>query len=699
MPPVVALCLALAVIFAIRLHLAMQHLDMGADLANYWLTTQQVFGHDPMGMGLLRPPLLALPVKLLTTLFGTLAGLKMLGVLASVGMGIPFYLLARRVASKCVAAIASVLFVLWPTNSELLSWSYLTIIGMTLFMLIAYFFMRVLDKPTKLNIVGTAICASLLVGFHQLSLLFTVSFMAVFLAVLLIVSRPLMRLRAKVLAITISLSIVLSLPYVFLYSHLVSTMSLLEGRANLNYIAPVSFWSDMMHKLPDMFPHELWPLCVIALVVLIVVGAVCIGVGLARMTRDNRLTAIFCVALFFFALVVTYLPLRQPFANLSWRAHYWMYISILIFLGAGLSSLIGTYKAKLLRLWYTSAPLAMCILLVAPTLTITISQGMIRQRVNSETYLTDDHWAVVQWLKNNAGDKAVVVYPYPLGWWITSESLKDTFELGNRTSLVYERQIGESLAADHVLSRDWGIENGNLSLAFSTPYEGQDNPLLKVYTGGIYQDAFSIDNSIFGEAVSIERTGDGATITYKSVVETISLDPNANKTTVRYTFKGQAARTIGLRIDIPWWKFTDIEAIGNTANMSQIMQAAYDAWVKVDITISVAVTDGIIESLTPSYAKDCIIAHCALDGPGASVTFTFDVSARSFIGCSEVSFYSVPDILRENNIGYVVFDSQYYVYLWDGISVDTMLWFDSCPYYRLAYEAGMVKVYEVCLSE
>ena len=86
----------------------MRHLDMGPDIANYLSTMHTVFGEAPSGVGLDRPPFIALPLKLFTLVLGDLTGVKVLGLLTSVLIGVPVYLLARRISSPWIAVAATI---------------------------------------------------------------------------------------------------------------------------------------------------------------------------------------------------------------------------------------------------------------------------------------------------------------------------------------------------------------------------------------------------------------------------------------------------------------------------------------------------------------------------------------------------------------------------------------------------------------
>ena len=173
--PMLTLLISLTVVFVIRCCIAAGHLDMGCDIATYLATTNAFFGQDPTGFGLDRPPLIALPVKVFALVFGDLNGVKLLGILLSVAIGIPFYLIAKRISHPWIAVAMTIVFVLTPAYSDMLTWGYITMFGMMFGLpdlaLLPPGTRHSRRRPTSFL---TGLFASFIVGFHQLSLAFFV---------------------------------------------------------------------------------------------------------------------------------------------------------------------------------------------------------------------------------------------------------------------------------------------------------------------------------------------------------------------------------------------------------------------------------------------------------------------------------------------------------------------------------------------
>ena len=147
----VLLGLALGFAFGLKFSLVQDQITLSGDPANYLSTMNGVFWGDETGLGLARPPLIAIPMKVFTTLFGVLSGIKVLGVLAAVSIGIPFYLLARRFSSGYIAVMTTLLFVFSSPYSDMVAWGFLMFFGLFFIFLTIHLVLRLLERPTNLD--------------------------------------------------------------------------------------------------------------------------------------------------------------------------------------------------------------------------------------------------------------------------------------------------------------------------------------------------------------------------------------------------------------------------------------------------------------------------------------------------------------------------------------------------------------------
>lgn len=100
----------------------------------------------------------------------------------------------------------------------MLSWGYITIIGIFFILLTLHFFLLVFEKPSKGNIILTGLFASLIGGFHQVCFLIFVALIILFLVALLAFNRKQLLGNYRPLAATVAIGFAFSIPYVSIMS-------------------------------------------------------------------------------------------------------------------------------------------------------------------------------------------------------------------------------------------------------------------------------------------------------------------------------------------------------------------------------------------------------------------------------------------------------------------------------------------------
>ena len=90
----------------------------------------------------------------------------------------------------------------------------------------------------------------------------------------------------------------------------------------------------------------------------------------------------------------------------------------------------------------------------------------------------------------------MATYPESLGWWIEGEAGRTAFQTTDRDMVPYGFEAEQSLQTERILSRNQGLENGRIRLAYGYPYTGvPGNPVLGAYVGGQYQDLLMFDDA------------------------------------------------------------------------------------------------------------------------------------------------------------------------------------------------------------
>jgi len=692
---VIVLTASLTIAFVLTCIVVMQFFDMGHDIANYLVTMNTVFGDDVVGEGLLRPPLIAFPLGLFTLAFGTLTGAKVLGVLVSVAIGVPFYLLARRICHPWIAVAVSIMFVFCPPYPQMLSWGYLTLIAIFFMLLTLHFLLQVLDKPSTGNVILTGLFASLLVGFHQLSFAFFVILMAAFLIALLVFNRQQLFGSYKPLAAAVVTGGILSIPYVPTYIHMLRMQSI-GGTGSPVY---------------SVYYNFLWLLAPLAII------------GLIWLWRQDRNRALLVAVMLLVPLALMLFVLPPPLTELSRRAQYFLYIPGCLLAGVILSRLWLWQKFHLLGLPH-QLPKVAAIALIAVLLPsgIISAEWLLYRGLDYNAYLDDTRWQAVHWIGQNTAPGAIIVaYPHPFAWWIEGEAMRDAFDLGDRNMMPYAFEKEQSLVADLILSRNQGLENGNLRLAMTYPYgNASGNPVLAVYVGGIYQDVLMFDDrqncfaveggndTCLADAQNKEMnvTGDGesmqAVTLYQmngfEVTQTVILNRGEQAATIRCHINCGSVNLT--KFDAPVFfnqqpTSVSIEADKHSFEVTQELKTTFEGIVPVTTIVTVAADGASIEM---EAQEQRVVSSFALENDEATITFHFSVATPQLKDDAPVNHYQVPTLIQDYGVDYVAIDLAPPCPCLNEVPKGTEEWFDNCPYYELVYSQGDIRIYQVHTS-
>jgi hypothetical protein len=702
--PAIVLGASLAIVFLVKYLTVTRQIDMGCDIATYLATMNAFFGQDPTGLGLDRPPLIALPLKLFTLIFGNLNGVKLLGVLLSVAIGIPFYLIAKRVCQRWIAIAMTIVFVLTPAYSDMLTWGYLTMFGILFAMLTLYFFILLLEKPSKLNLVLTGACASFIVGFHQLSLAFFVPLFFLFVSALLAFNRQGLQKNYKAAVGAVVIGIVLSIPYLPIYLRM------------LQMQAPAT--SEVLLSLtPSYLPWILGIVLSLPLVVL----------ALKWTWQQDRTIAIMSAVLLVYSLVLILFVFPPPFLELNRRAHYFMYPAIWLLAGVVLSHLWSwkTVRISTVRRWLPKAG-ATALMVALLAFTLVMSQLKLDRGLDFFGYLDDTRWDAVSLVRDYTRDGAsIAAYPEPLGWWIEAESERNTATVTDRNTVPYVFLRERSLTAERVLSRNQGLENGNLRLATTYPYSGTPGqPVLGVYVGGSYHDVMMFDDSSIslsmesGEIANLAAdsqrefsiSGDGESMTMTTiyqtegakVVQTATLHRDSQTAVISYNVQRDGASVTGL--DVPVFfgfepKSVSIDADQHSIEVLQYLRMQTD---RVVTHINIGSEGATLQMAATK--KDRVDLSFNIQNDQATITFSFDVAEPDFEGNGDVTHYEVPQIIREpalehlSSIDYLAIDLKPNPHLASDLPLGLEQWLNACPYYKLIYSEGDIRIYQVDTS-
>ncbi|MBN2098061.1 MAG: glycosyltransferase family 39 protein [Dehalococcoidia bacterium] len=717
--PFATLLGVLTIIFVVRCCVVAQHVDMGSDIATYLSTMNTLFGHDVAGVGLNRPPLIGLILKPFALIFGDLAGVKALGALISVAIGIPFYLLAKRISRPWIAVAMTLVFVLMPAYSDMLTWGYLTMFGMFFIMLTLHFLLRVLEEPSWLNIFCTGLSASFVVGFHQLSLAFFAPLCLLLLVALLAFNRLKLVRNFRPLVAAIAVAVILSIPYIPIYLKLLRLQAPAASDVPLISLTPMT----QIQAGFDLQVDPSWIPWLLGIVLLIPLATVTLR---STWHKDRNLVIMLLVA-FFYSLALILFVFPPPFLELNRRAHHFLYIPLWLLAGLSMSYLWSWQRVRHRKapLWVPKALVAVLILVLLST-TILQSWRRLQGGLDYYGYLDDIRWDAVERIRENTPEESsVAAYPETFGWWIEAEAARRTANVGDRDTLPLDYLRERSLVTERILSRNQGFENGNLRLATTYPYGGAPGqPVLGVYAGGSYHDVMVFDHSNIslsmanGEVANLAGnsekefsiSGDGDSMTMMTrylidgaqVVQTATLDRGSRAATISCNIHSDGIPVT--RLDIPVFFGFEPESVSIAPDQTsvEVVQFLRPDTDRVVTRITISVEGATVQQAVAG--DDQIGLSFSLQSNEATIAFGFDVAEPELDSDADVIHYDVPEIIRNTGlehlsaIDFLAVDLKPNPNLASAIAWGTEEWLNACPYYKLVYREGDIRIYEVDAS-
>jgi hypothetical protein len=326
---------------------------------------------------------------------------------------------------------------------------------------------------------------------------------------------------------------------------------------------------------------------------------------------------------------------------------------------------------------------------------------------------------------NTPEEAYLVAHPQTLGWWIEAGAHRRTANVADRDTVPYSYLRDRSLAADRILSRNQGFENGNLRLATTYPYDGAPGqPVLGVYADGSYRDIMMFDDSSIslsmasGETAnladdaqrefSISGDGDSMVMTTQYLIDGAEVDQRASlergSQTIVISYHVQTDGVPVTRFDVPVLFGFEPESVSIAPDLSsvEVIQLLRRETDRVVTRISISVDGAAIQEAT--MGDDGLRLSFSVQSDEAAITFNFDVADPELDSNADVIRYYVSEIIKNPglehlpSIDYLAVDLRPNPNLASAIPWGTEEWLNACPYYELLYSEGDIRIYEVGTS-
>ena len=191
----------------------------GSDYGNYLIQVDILRGHDLRGWGLRHNPVFFVLLDGFLRIFEDFTALKIVASLVFAIIAVPFFFLARKLSGSRLAALISTwIFVFFISNSEMISWGGNPNFLAFSFMLLAiFFFIDLMNEPSKKNMILSGFFLSLVIGTHILVAIYLLFSLFIIFIGIIWKHRGISKVRIKSLFFMTFVTLIFSIPYVSFY--------------------------------------------------------------------------------------------------------------------------------------------------------------------------------------------------------------------------------------------------------------------------------------------------------------------------------------------------------------------------------------------------------------------------------------------------------------------------------------------------
>jgi hypothetical protein len=514
------------------------------------------------------------------------------------------------------------------------------------------------------------------------------------------------------------------LSLLYLPSYLLASSEAMPSESAVSLITFKSFQAGIDY-LAAFFPNT-------ALAVMLFTVAF---VGMVFSWREDRAGFILLLVILVMSFAAAFVSVDMPGAmTVSRRLPYLVYLPLWLFAGVALSRFLAADQLShpgFIRKFpeISSALLVGCSAIIGIFLALEIpdSQRRLEGAVNYYSYLDQHQLSALNWIKeNSAPEDNFVAHSKIFGWWIEGFSRRNAFETRDIASF-FRTQHEQSIIADLVLSRNQGIENGMVRAAVTDPFHAWagGTPVIGAHSAGQYQDAIIFHDAdirlelrdeqrarslrLFDSAEIDTRArpaGNGQILetNYRfegfNVVRTIEIYQGDPAVFVSYHVKSGTRRIQRFTVDlnlalgegIQWEQTGDTTFRKRQTVRSFLGQGFIVSVVNIDAR-------GAAPTVEPSGQwPNHVVATFDLTEPEARVRFHLKITAPRYTVNEPVRYFSVNQLIEENNINYIALDTKSESALYIDRPWRTVWWLDDSPFLELAFEDEDVKVYRVIRS-
>ncbi len=458
----------------------------GCDYGNYLTQVDILRGNDLRGWGLQHNPVFFVFLDIFLRIFEEFTALKIVASLVFAIITIPFFLLARKFSgSSLVALICTWLFVFFVSNSEMISWGGSpNFLGFSFMLLTLFFFIDLMNQPSKKNLLLSGFFLSLVVGTHILVSTYLLLLILVYFIATTLTSKKISKVRIKSLFLMMSIAIIFSLPYLSFYLNFFrNASSEMVGFALFSQIPPISFSSVFVL-------WEFWPLFVIPIV---------FGLGLYGLFKyvkgEHKNNGLLLVSLFLSPLLLALIT-SHPI-----RWIYFLPIPMILCFGIYLKDVFLKIENSTKNIQL----LAICFIIIIGLYMTILTYFHFYRAAAVYQFIDEDEIEALDWIRDNTPPDAILATSghtkgdiggggNSYSWWVEGYSKRACVPSGDLQYYSYQRQRDEVRIANRIFAGIYPFEYENIRVTESHP-SPTTNPEIAAFIDNAYQGMLTLNDA------------------------------------------------------------------------------------------------------------------------------------------------------------------------------------------------------------
>jgi hypothetical protein len=211
-------------------------------------------------------------------------------------------------------------------------------------------------------------------------------------------------------------------------------------------------------------------------------------------------------------------------------------------------------------------------------------------------------------------------------------------------------------------------------------------------------DAQAKEFVIHGTGESLEMTTTYS-IDDSTVIQVTRLDQGSQTATVAYSIRSSSPAITCLELPLFFCYLPASVAIDPEEQHLEIVQdlkTPFDGVVALATSLTVDTASATLK--TPIMQADRIPMSFEIHSTEATVTLRFSLSVSDSLTSLQLTQYDVPQLINDYSVDYVAIDLKVDSPLWSDLPLGLEQWLNACPYYKLVYSEGDIRIYQVDVS-